>query len=517
MREALLGPLRHPAAPVVAGVLGGALFRGWVGARYAGWEESDYGNLAMIRGVLEGGFLHYDMNHMPGYYAMGAAVLALVGDAVLAGRLVSGVGGLTALAVGVALARRMGGPLAAWVTAALLVLQPEFALYTASQLREPAYVGAVSLVVWSLVNGRFTAAGAFAALAFSVRMDAAVALGPVLLVHALDGGPGRLQRALSLFGPPAAAVLAWSAYCAVEHGTPVFFGHSVQVNLDTGLGDEHETGLAWLTNGLRIQASLLAGMLPARIGWLIWAGALAGFALAPPLRSGLPRTVTLTAGGLLAVWSGIGLVAQHAPTHNLYWKWMMPSVAFVVPLGVTGLLAALARIPSPPARAALLAIALAQAIFAYRTEGERQIALSETLYGPQRRLGQWIERYVPPSTPILIDNIPRCWVDRVPHERPIHNWFDLPLPDGDPAAFGAHLQAERIAWVLWFAEDWTQAPRFAPFLAAGGTVQVGPVRLVEAAREDAYGWILYAVDGAPNPTLLDAPAPSDYVRSALGG
>ena len=517
MRESWRGLLRHPAAPVVAGVVVGAAFRLWVGARYAGWEESDYGNLAMIRGVLDGGFLHYDMNHMPGYYAMGAAVLAVVGDAVVAGRVVSGVGGLVALAVGVVLARRMGGLTAAWLTAALLAVQPEFALYSASQLREPAYIGAVALAVWSLTERRLARAGAFAALAFTVRMDAAVALAPVLLVHALDGGPGRLGRALRLFGPLSATVLAWAAYCAYEHGTPVFFGHSVQVNLDTGLGAEHSSPLAWLHNGLRIQAGLLAGMLPARVGWFIWGGALAGAVLAPPVRDSVPRTVTLAAGGLLAVWSGIGLVAQHEPTHNLYWKWMMPSVAFVVPLGVTGLLAALARLPVAALRPAVLVLGLVQALVAYRAEGERQIALSAALYGPQRRLGEWIERYVPPETPLLIDNIPRCWVDRVPHAREIHNWFDLPLPDGDPAAFGAHLQAHRIAWVLWFAEDWTQAPRFAPFLAAGGTVSVGPVRLREAAREDGYGWILYAVEGAAAPTVLDAPDPGDYVRGALGG
>ena len=30
-----------------------------------GWEESDYGNLQMVRGVFDSGFCSYDMNHMP--------------------------------------------------------------------------------------------------------------------------------------------------------------------------------------------------------------------------------------------------------------------------------------------------------------------------------------------------------------------------------------------------------------------------------------------------------------------
>ena len=34
------------------------VWRLWIGTRYAGWEESDYGNLAMIEGVRAGAFLH---------------------------------------------------------------------------------------------------------------------------------------------------------------------------------------------------------------------------------------------------------------------------------------------------------------------------------------------------------------------------------------------------------------------------------------------------------------------------
>ena len=108
---------RPRVQPVAVAVVLGALWRVWLMGRYAGWEESDYGNLAMIQGVLDGGFMHYDMNHMPGYYAIAAVVHAVVGDAVIAGRAVSMIGGVIALGLAVALAVRHGGIRAGWVAA----------------------------------------------------------------------------------------------------------------------------------------------------------------------------------------------------------------------------------------------------------------------------------------------------------------------------------------------------------------------------------------------------------------
>ena len=96
--------IKARAQPVVAALVLGGIWRLWLVGRYAGWEESDYGNLAMIQGVLDGGFRHYDMNHMPGYYALGAMVHAVVDDAVLAGRFVSFFGGLVALGIATSLA-----------------------------------------------------------------------------------------------------------------------------------------------------------------------------------------------------------------------------------------------------------------------------------------------------------------------------------------------------------------------------------------------------------------------------
>ena len=45
-------------------VVGAIVYRFWLWDVFAGWEESDYGNIAMVRGVFESGFQSFDMNHM---------------------------------------------------------------------------------------------------------------------------------------------------------------------------------------------------------------------------------------------------------------------------------------------------------------------------------------------------------------------------------------------------------------------------------------------------------------------
>jgi hypothetical protein len=490
----------------VAGTLALALpWRLFLQRRFFGWEESDYGNLAMIRGVLDGGFRHFDMNHMPGYYALGALALAVVGDPVVAARLVTLTGGLVAVCLAVALAERLWGTTAALLAALILVLQPELALYSSSSLREPVYAAWLLAMLLCLSRERLGLAGIFGALAFLVRMDGALAVVPVLAVHALGRGPrpGRLLRALL---PMGIAVAAWATYTRIDHGTAMFWGHSVAVNVETGLGEEAVSRLDWLGNGLGVSARLGAWLLPWRLGWGTWLGLLFGLAAAPWTRHGLHRSWALLTLLLTGVWLGIGLVGQHSPDHNLYWKWLCPIVPLWVPLGVAGLLRLLRPLPRPLALVLGAALVL-QGLGANLLETRRQVQRSVDWYKPQLELGRWFEAQVPPDQPLLIDGIPAVWIDRNPHARSLHSWFDVPT-GGDPVAFAAWLAQERIAWVLWFAEDWTQAPVVAPFLAAGGTWSGGPVRLTETAREDGYGWILFRVDPAEAPAPPPAPTPS---------
>lgn len=479
---------------VLVVVLLGAGWRLWLMPRYAGWEESDYGNLAMIRGVLDGGFRHYDMNHMPGYYAAGAALLALVGDAVVAARAASLLGGLVALGLATWLSDSLGGRRVAWVTGLLLAFQPEFSLYAASSLREPLYAAWVLGMLAALSRERLALAGFLGGMAFLVRMEAVLVLAPLLLLHAVGRRP-RGRRCVAALAPLGLAVLGWSAYTAVDHGTWAFWGHSVAVNVETGLGAEAESTGAWLARGLEVSLRLLAWLVPWRIGWGIWLGLLAFLALVPWRRHDLRRTWALLALGMLGVFGGIGLVGQHSPEHNLYWKWLCPIVPVMVPLGVMGGAALLRRLQGSLGAAAvvLAALALLQAGASYAKETRRQLGVSEANYRPQLELARWIEAEVPEATPLLVDNIPACWLDRRHHERELWSWFDVPSEPGDPESFARWLQAEDIGWVLWFREDWTQAPVVAPFLAEGGLWRAGGLGLVETRREDTYGWILFRV------------------------
>lgn len=498
---ARVGPGRGLRALVIGAVLAGAAWRLGLMSVYAGWEESDYGNLAMIRGVLDGRFLHYDMNHLPGYYALGALVLAVVGDAVVAARLVSLVGGLVTLGLAVWIAGHLGGRRAAGIAAVALVLQPEFALYSATSLREPVYAAFALGAVVALMRERLALAGALAGAAFLVRFDGAVVLGP-LLVLAAGGARPRLRRLIRALTPLGLAVIAWSAYCRYEFGTALFWQHTVQVNLDTGLGQEAPGRLEWAVAGARVSGSLLLELLPSRVGYALCALAAWALATAPWARHGPRRT--FAAAGLVfpGFWLAVAFTAQHDPSHNLYWKWMFPVVPVVVVNGAVGASElwerARQRSWARPAAAALGA-ALLWGLVAGLVETRRQIGLSDALYRPQLDLARWVEANVPESVPMVFDNIPACWLNRRQNGRAMTSWFDVPTAPGDARAFASWLRAERVGWVLWFREDWTQAPVVAPFLADGGIWEHEGLRLVERRREDQYGWILFEVAAGPGP------------------
>jgi hypothetical protein len=108
-------------------------------------------------------------------------------------------------------------------------------------------------------------------------------------------------------------------------------------------------------------------------------------------------------------------------------------------------------------------------------------------------LAQWIEANVTQGTPMVVDNIPACWIRRRPNEHRMTSWFDVPVTPAKEAEFARWIEAEGIEWVMWFQEEWTQAPVIAPFLRHGGRWASGETVLVERAREDGYGWIWFEV------------------------
>ncbi len=473
----------------------GAAWRLWLMVRFYGWEESDYGNLAMARGVLSSGFTRFDMNHLPLYYGLSALVLAVTGDAVVATRAVSLLGGLAALGLAVYMAQRLAGRQAGWIVGIILIFQPEFALYSASSLREPLYAALLLASVALLGREALARAACLAGAAFLVRFDALLILGPLLLLHALTRAP-RPRRVLAVFAPLAGTVSLWSLYCQIVHGTWRFWEHSVSVNIETGLGEEAGTLAGWIGNGLQVSAALLVDVLGGHLGHAVLLAGGLGLVLLARSGHGLGRAVALLALLATGFWLAIGFVGQHDPGHNLYWKWMLP----LVPLWAIGAACLLVRAQGrlqrwmgPIASWTVLAVVLATVLGTQLGETKRQLELSRQLYKPQLELALRVEHEIPVSTNMVLDNIPACWLNRDLHERRLWSWMDIPRP-ASASAFGDWLISEEIAYVLWFQEEWTQAPVVAPWLATGGRVRLGRVQLQELEREDSYGWIWYRVD-----------------------
>ena len=134
---------------------------------------------------------------------------------------------------------------------------------------------------------------------------------------------------------------------------------------------------------------------------------------------------------------------------------------------------------------------LASVWFQHIQESIRQIERSWILYRPQIVLAEELEEKAPLERLLLVDNIPACWINRKPHERKLMSWFDVPVKPDDPKAFAQWLQKEKVWGVLWFREDWTQAPKIAPFLSSGTVWKEGEVVLRPVEQEKEYGWIFY--------------------------
>ena len=451
---------------------------------FAGWEESDYGNLAMVRGVYESTFLIYDMNHMPGYYGLAALGLFLTEDTVLAAKMCSWLGGMLAYIAAVFWTRYWVGWKPALLVAVLLFAQAEFSLYSASALREPIYAAAMMGVLWGASSRSPTFMVLSAVLAFSVRFEAPVALFPLLILLYR-----RPRFIIALGAGLSLAVLCWAFYCMKIHGTYQFWGHATEVNVETGLGSEALSKVDWLKRGSAVSLHLLAWLLPWRIGWGVWLGAiLSPFVL---LNGEKGRQTFVLGAGLTLVWLGIGAVAQHEPGHNLYWKWLYPLVPFWIVLGVCFWWRWLQRFPNWLQWSCWFLI-LGQAVFSHVQESQRQIERSQSLYAPQVALAHWVEQQNN-TNPLVFDNIPACWMNRKPNDFELISWFDIPT-DGTEQDFSNWLIDQNVWGVLWFAEEWTQSPKVAPFLANGDQWCHQELCLQEHSRGDEYGWIFYLVE-----------------------
>jgi hypothetical protein len=207
------------------------------------------------------------------------------------------------------------------------------------------------------------------------------------------------------------------------------------------------------------------------MGWGLWLALLGGLVGMAWLRAEPRRVLGAYAVGLGGFWLLIGFTAQHEPSHNLYWKWMFPLIPLFMPLAVGSLLQVSATVRAKWGNVAALGavlLVLAQALVSYGMETRRQVSRSVEWYLPQLELGRWVESNVPEDQHLVLDNIPERWIRRNATERKLTSWFDVPSSPGDPKSFSTWIRTERVTYVLWFREDWTQAPRIAPFLAQGG-------------------------------------------------
>ena len=458
-------------------------WRSYLSTIYYGWEESDYGNIAMVYGVWESGFRHYDMNHMPGYYFFSALWLFILDDSIIAAKLTAGIGGaLSLLGTGVVL-RRLVGTKAASFALLFLLIQPEYSLYSASSLREPLYSAFLIWGFWALLARRPLLFSMLCIGAFSVRFEAPLFLIPI----GLFGLTGRRQRGIFLlsFGM---GIGLWMLYCYVEYETIAFWSHASSVNIETGLGEQGEKSFwEWFRSGIGVVWGLSTDILPSRVGW----GSVIGFVLCPWIWKDSRKIMLLwwLSFLILGVWLGIAFVAQHEVGHNLYWKWLYP----VVPFFLLSSSVSLWRLTSQYSlQRWILGIILCHTWWIQGVETRRQLRLSAQLYRPQLELASWIEENRPSDDSLILDNIPACWINRRPHELTLHSWFDLPV-FSHPDELIDWAEENRVEWILFFQEEWTQAPAKAQFLVNGGNLEGTRGRLIERQVDYHYGWRWYQV------------------------
>ncbi len=534
------GPLHAAAAALLLALPAGWL-RWWMTSQYFGHEEEDWGNLEIVRGILGTKFQFIETEHMPLFTTLSAYATMVVGDSERASETVAVVMGALTVVLVTYLGIRWLSPVAGFVAGALAAIQPEAVLYSASPLRESTYTTLLLLGI-ALVGGQHYGKSAVAlCAAFFTRFNAAFTVLPALALHAWwSRGRDRRDRtaeraaaatdeeraavdrkaglrpsagALAAGGALAAATFLWARYYASVMDTWVFWGGVMERNTGDAVADlsgrEHAAAIAEAVLGVAFR------VLPSHVGWAVVPLAFVGGAWILRGRARDPENArwlavnAATTFGLLLVTA---FVSTYPSDHNLYWKWLAPTVPFFALLGAHGAVEGLRALPVPervPRRAAIGALAAGLALatlVGYRAETERQLARSDRWYGTQIRLCDWIEETMPDAG-VLATGIPTSYLER--HESGVrtYSWHTEDLPRGRQAAFGRWLVENRIDVLLWMRESWTGAPEAAPHLARGRTVVHGPATLVPIAREDGYGFIAYRVDGIDGRDPPSTPPP----------
>ena len=567
---------RRAALQVLICVLVAFLWRLHLSGIYYGWEEGDYGNVMMVREVSDSGFTWFRASHMPGWYALTALFSGFASDARTPGLALTLFFSVLNVGVAALLTRKLLGAGAAWLVGIWLAAQPEMALYGASTLRSPVFTSiafcGMAFLIWGIRSGGF----ALTAAAFLVRMEGFfIYYIPALWAWVKDSGRG--VRALLV---PAAillgVVVSWQAYITLVHDEPFFVLGPLGINLAPDVNGLETEGFElgpWLGQGFAAVWGLLQWTLPRKLSWtwillvVVGAGAL--------LRgSGRPgsRVVLAYAGFALAFWLAEAMLAHHHvnvgghpetglldPEHNLYWVWLLhaiPFLALVAAAGWTWLERSMLHLP-PPLRGAILGLVIVSALPTFSNETNLQMERSERWYRPQLDLSTWLEEQTPAGTGILSSTIPEVWLTRknlaadsrcdpdgdgqvycwrrTDTGQRLYSFWKLPTNRGamNPSAveaeseeafsqpteedFLAFLVAQRITYLVFFEEEWTDSKDFAGFLTGGGDRSLGGLTFTQLDADHptpwGYGWRLYGISatGSPPP-----PAPPPYGRGARG-
>jgi hypothetical protein len=218
---------------------------------YLGAAESfaEHGTLRIPAGTWDSPDGTEALGHFPpGFSLVLAGPVALGADPVQAARAIEAVSAAVTAGLVVWLALGAGGPVAAALAGALLVLTPGFALDHLRVLSEPLFLSlaALTLVLMLRFPSRPLAGGVVAALAGAVRYAGASLAGAAAL-WALSR-PGTLRRRIGLaaltLAPTALVQIAWALRAHAESATVRTFG------LKSGLGPTFHEGWDTLTGWL---------------------------------------------------------------------------------------------------------------------------------------------------------------------------------------------------------------------------------------------------------------------------
>ena len=425
---------------------------------YMGHEEEDWGNLELIRGVLDTDFAYVELEHMPLFAWLCAGLARITGDVHLAALAVPILCGAVAVGLTTWIGMRWLGPVAGVVAGLAMCFQPESALYSATPLRESLYAALMLGGILLVGRRRLTAAAAVLALAFLARFNVAFSILPALVLWAsLQPDRELRQRALVAAACVAAVVLAWAAYYQSETGSWAFWGRVVAVNSGDAVADLYPAERAAAVAGAFL--GLFGRVLPGHTGWLVVPLAIVGgvrLVREEPLQPQAARWLGWCGLGTVALLASTALVSTYDWRHNLYWKWLTPAVPFVLLFAAHGAVGLLRRLPRSGAVAAGLAIVLITGL-GYAQETHRQVELSDRLYGPQVRLARWAEEGWDPDVGVVTGGIALGWLRRQYDVVRVFAWTAEELPRDDPEAFGAWLAEQRIGLVMWFSEDWIGA------------------------------------------------------------